>query len=84
MLLYNPLSGRRKVRRLADVEAALAVLREAGVEASLEPTLGQAEAGGQARQAIAVVQVDGIVPEAVVSELRGIPAVQQAMAIRLD
>lgn len=53
MLLYNPLSGRRKVRRLADVEAALAVLREAGVEAFLEPTLGQAEAGGQARQAIA-------------------------------
>jgi len=34
--------------------------------------------------AIAVVQVDGGVPEAVVSELRGIPAVQQAKAVHLD
>jgi D-3-phosphoglycerate dehydrogenase / 2-oxoglutarate reductase len=39
---------------------------------------------GLPREAIAVVQVDGEVPEAVVSELRGIPAVQQAKAIRLD
>jgi D-3-phosphoglycerate dehydrogenase len=45
---------------------------------------GGEEQAGVPRQAIAVVQVDGIVPEAVVSELRGIPAVQQAMAIRLD
>jgi len=34
--------------------------------------------------AIAVVHVDGEVPEAVVSELRGVPAVQQAKAVRLD
>jgi D-3-phosphoglycerate dehydrogenase len=39
---------------------------------------------GAPLEAIAVVQVDGAVPEAVVSELRGIPAVQQAKAIRLD
>jgi D-3-phosphoglycerate dehydrogenase len=39
---------------------------------------------GTAREAIAVVHVDGTVPEAVVSELRGIPAVQQAKAIHLD
>jgi D-3-phosphoglycerate dehydrogenase len=39
---------------------------------------------GQALEAIAVVQVDGSVPEAVVSELRGIPAVHQAKAIRLE
>jgi len=39
---------------------------------------------GTAREAIAVVQVDGNVPEAVVSELRGVPAVQQAKAIRLE
>ncbi len=39
---------------------------------------------GVPREAIAVVSVDGNVPEAVVSELRGIPAVQQAKAIRLD
>lgn len=51
--LYNPLSGRRHARRLADVEAALAVLRQAGVEAVAEPTRGQADATGQARQAIA-------------------------------
>jgi len=53
VLLYNPLSGRRHVRRVADVEAALAVLRQSGVEATLEPTRGQADAPGQARQAIA-------------------------------
>ena len=52
-LLYNPLSGRRHLRRVADVEAALDVLRDAGVEATLEPTRGQAEAPEQARQAIA-------------------------------
>src|SRR5581483_8280347 len=39
---------------------------------------------GVPREAIAVVHVDGEVPEAVVSELRGIPAVQQAKAVRLD
>jgi len=39
---------------------------------------------GKPLEAIAVVQVDGDVPEAVVSELRGIPAVQQAKAIRLE
>jgi hypothetical protein len=31
-----------------------------------------------------VVHVDGSVPEAVVSELRGIAAVQQAKAVHLD
>src|SRR5215469_8503965 len=39
---------------------------------------------GTPREAIAVVQVDGAVPEAVVSELRGVPAVQQAKAVHLD
>src|SRR5438445_7992167 len=52
-LLYNPLSGRRRERRVKDVEAALAVLQEAGVEANAEPTLGPAPAGDQAREAIA-------------------------------
>ena len=52
-LFYNPLSGRRRARRLADVEATLAVLRQAGVEATAEPTRGQADASEQARQAIA-------------------------------
>jgi D-3-phosphoglycerate dehydrogenase len=39
---------------------------------------------GAAHDAIAVVHVDGGVPEAVVSELRGVPAVQQAKAVHLD
>ena len=39
---------------------------------------------GQPLEAIAVVQVDGSVPEAVVSELRGIPAIHQAKAIHLE
>jgi D-3-phosphoglycerate dehydrogenase len=39
------------------------------------------EQAGVPREAIAVVQVDGSVPAAVVSELRGIPAVQQAIHI---
>jgi D-3-phosphoglycerate dehydrogenase len=39
---------------------------------------------GVPQEAIAVVHVDGGVPEAVVSELQGVPAVQQAKAVRLD
>jgi diacylglycerol kinase (ATP) len=53
LLLYNPLSGRRRGHRLADVEAALAVLRSAGVEASAAPTRASSDATDQARQAIA-------------------------------
>lgn len=52
-LLYNPLSGRRRERRLAQVKAALAVLHRSGIEASAEPTRGQADAAEQARHAIA-------------------------------
>ncbi len=52
-LLYNPTSGRRRGRRLTDVEAALAVLRGAGVEASASSTLAASEAAEQARQAVA-------------------------------
>jgi D-3-phosphoglycerate dehydrogenase len=39
---------------------------------------------GRPLEAIAVVQVDGSVAESVVSELRGIPAVEHAKAIRLE
>src|SRR5579863_8273184 len=53
ILLYNPLSGRRRGRRLADVEAALAVLRNAGVEALAAPTRAASDATDQTRQAIA-------------------------------
>jgi D-3-phosphoglycerate dehydrogenase / 2-oxoglutarate reductase len=37
----------------------------------------------QPRQAIAVVHVDGRVPEAVLAELRKVPAIEQAKAVRL-
>jgi diacylglycerol kinase (ATP) len=53
MLLYNPLSGRRCKRRLADIDAALAVLREAGIDASAAPTRAASDATDQTRQAIA-------------------------------
>jgi diacylglycerol kinase (ATP) len=53
ILLYNPLSGRSHMRRLAHVEAALMVLRQGGVDATLEATRGQADTPAQARHAIA-------------------------------
>jgi diacylglycerol kinase (ATP) len=52
-LLYNPLSGRRLTRRVADVEAALGILRSAGVEAVAESTASAAGTTEQARRAIA-------------------------------
>jgi diacylglycerol kinase (ATP) len=52
MLLYNPHSGHRRDHRLADVEAALSVLRTAGVEADIAPTRAASNAADQARQAI--------------------------------
>lgn len=52
-LFYNPLSGNRRERRLADIDSALRVLTNHGVEASVAATIGPAEAAGQVRQAIA-------------------------------
>jgi len=52
-LFYNPHSGRRRQRRVADMQAALAVLRDAGVEADTQLTQGSGTAGDQAREAIA-------------------------------
>ena len=53
MLLYNPLSGRRRERRLADVEAALSALRSAGIEASAAATRAASDATAQTKEAIA-------------------------------
>jgi D-3-phosphoglycerate dehydrogenase len=39
---------------------------------------------GSPREAIAVVHVDGIVPEPVLAELRKVSAIEQAKAIRLS
>jgi diacylglycerol kinase (ATP) len=52
LFLHNPLSGGRRERRLADVEAAAAVLRAARIEVETVATEGAAEAGGQARAAV--------------------------------
>jgi diacylglycerol kinase (ATP) len=51
-LLYNPDSGRKGNRRLRALEAALAVLRKAGVTAELVPTHSPEDAGEKAGQAI--------------------------------
>jgi diacylglycerol kinase (ATP) len=52
MLLYNPLSGRRRKRRLAEIETVLSVLRSAGVEATSAPTRAASDATDQTAQAI--------------------------------
>lgn len=51
LLLYNPLSGRRKQARMADIDAALRVFREAGVRVEACPTDGPARAARQAQEA---------------------------------
>jgi YegS/Rv2252/BmrU family lipid kinase len=83
MLLYNPHSGRGR-HRLSDVEAALAVLRSAGVEASAAPTRAPSDATVQTRQAIAdgfdtvfACGGDGTVHEV----LQGLVGSQAALAI---
>jgi diacylglycerol kinase (ATP) len=51
-LLYNPDSGGRGGRRLAELQSAVEVLRAGGVEASLVPTESRAQGGQQARWAV--------------------------------
>jgi D-3-phosphoglycerate dehydrogenase len=50
---------------------------------SLGRHAGTAKPGGH-REAVAVVHVDDVVPEPVLAELRKIPAVEHAQAIRLS
>jgi diacylglycerol kinase (ATP) len=52
-LLYNPLSGRRRERRLADVEQAAGILQNAGHETRIVATLGSSATPDQVRQQIA-------------------------------
>ncbi|MGA8154050.1 MAG: YegS/Rv2252/BmrU family lipid kinase, partial [Terriglobales bacterium] len=52
ILLYNPSSGRRQGRRLADVGAVLSTLREAGVEVSAAATRANSGAKEQVSDAI--------------------------------
>jgi diacylglycerol kinase (ATP) len=53
ILLYNPFSGRRRNRRLADVKVALDTLRAAGIDASAAPTAAGGRTSDQVKQAIA-------------------------------
>jgi len=53
MLFYNPHSGQRRGDPRAVVERVAGVLGDAGVEASIAETLSSAEAGQQARDAVA-------------------------------
>src|SRR5579862_1401337 len=52
ILLYNPLSGRRRDRREPDVEAVAAVLKASDVEVVKLATAPNGEAAQQAREAI--------------------------------
>jgi YegS/Rv2252/BmrU family lipid kinase len=52
VLLYNPVSGRRKKHRLKDVEAAKSVLQAAGVEVEAAPTRAASDAAAQVRMAV--------------------------------
>ncbi len=52
-LFYNPVAGRNRERRIANVEAADAVLREGGVKTLIEATLGSERTAGQVQKAIA-------------------------------
>jgi YegS/Rv2252/BmrU family lipid kinase len=53
LLLYNPLSGRRRDRRFEDVQSALRVLQRAGVDATAAATIAAGPASEQVQQAIA-------------------------------
>jgi diacylglycerol kinase (ATP) len=52
-LLYNPIAGQRRSRRLAEIEAAAGVLRAGGVETEVVATHGPGTASGQALELIA-------------------------------
>ena len=52
IVLYNPLSGPRQQRRLAEVLAVREVLVQGGIEVEIAATEPNGEAGTQARHAI--------------------------------
>jgi diacylglycerol kinase (ATP) len=84
MLFYNPLSGHSIKRLLADVQSALFILRNAGIEISAAPTRAASDATEQTKQAIAegcdtifVCGGDGTVHDV----LQGIVGTKAALAI---
>ncbi|MDE3109575.1 MAG: diacylglycerol kinase family lipid kinase [Acidobacteriota bacterium] len=52
LLIYNPVSGRRRARRFAEIEQAVRILKEGGITTELAPTSGPASAMHIARQAV--------------------------------
>jgi len=52
ILLYNPIAGKNRERRRADVEAAAQVLRASGAKADTVETRAPGSAGEQAREAV--------------------------------
>ncbi len=83
VLIYNPASGGRRERRLADVRAAYDVIRAAGVQAEMLPTQGPGSATEQARAAAADFDTviacggDGTVNEA----LQGVAGTDAALGM---
>jgi len=53
VLLYNPIAGKNRERRRADVEAVAQVLRASGAKAQTVQTRAPGSAGEQAREAVA-------------------------------
>lgn len=51
-LLYNPASGGNRSKRQTELERALRVLRDAGVDAELVPTSSRTDAAAQAQHAV--------------------------------
>ena len=52
LLIYNPASGRRRHRRVADVEHAASILHQAGIATELAPTTAPSSATDAARKAV--------------------------------
>lgn len=52
LLLYNPVAGRKRSHRLAQVQSASAVLQSGGIETAIEATEGSEATAGQVRKAI--------------------------------
>ena len=52
LLIYNPTSGRRRHRRFGEIEQAVRLLKEQGIDCELAPTTGRHSAKGIARLAV--------------------------------
>jgi YegS/Rv2252/BmrU family lipid kinase len=53
LLIYNPVSGRRRSRRLVEIESAGKILNDAGITVEFAPTFDPGSATTIARQAVA-------------------------------